>query len=567
MDAEFQYDVFLSHSSDDKEIVRPIAERLRADGLRVWFDEWEIKPGHSIPAKVREGLRQSRMLVFCMSANGFGSKWTTFETDVFTFHDPDHKDRRSIPLRLDDTPVIDGWEHVLYIDWRQEADREQEYAKLLAACSGEIELSSAGEPSATGQLPVGPGVPAIRQHVCMISSEYPPHVSGGLGVHVTRLTQGLTAFADIDLVLPHQKRDYVVPPAGIRTHPMARVEASYEDPISWLHFAQHAFNLLKGITPKPRVIHCHDWVTVLGGIKCRWLLKVPLVFHVHLPNRTPFCSSVENLGLVCADLVTVNSQAMFEQLKDRFPDKEVAVVPNGVDTETFKPGNPATDADPYVFFAGRLVEQKGVDHLLRAFVHVQKRFPKVKLKIAGAGPCKLAYERMADCLLVKKDVDFLGWKGSPELSTLYQGASVVVVPSIYEPFGMTALEAMACARPVVASNTGGLREIIRHGVTGYLAEPGDHLDLAQWIMRLLDRENLRQELGAGAGRLVHESTTYQWPSIARQYAAFYQNLARKTPTLKVPEQARGYVEQICSLAYGLDQTSRGMCSDLFNWMQ
>jgi glycogen synthase len=126
---------------------------------------------------------------------------------------------------------------------------------------------------------------------------------------------------------------------------------------------------------------------------------------------------------------------------------------------------------------------------------------------------------------------------------------------------------MACARPVVASNTGGLREIIRHGVTGYLAEPGDHLDLAQWIMRLLDRENLRQELGAGAGRLVHESTTYQWPSIARRYAAFYQNLACKTPTLKVPEQARGYVEQIRSLAYGLDQTSRGMCSDLFNWMQ
>lgn len=84
---DFTYDVFLSHSAKDKEVVRPVAERLRADGLRVWFDEWEIHPGDSIPAKVEEGLECSRVLVFCMSANAFGSDWVTLESQTFRFRD------------------------------------------------------------------------------------------------------------------------------------------------------------------------------------------------------------------------------------------------------------------------------------------------------------------------------------------------------------------------------------------------------------------------------------------------------------------------------------------------
>src|SRR6266700_5515900 len=75
MSDSFSFDVFLSHSSKDKAVVRPVAQRLRADGLRVWFDEWEIKPGDGIPAKVQVGLEQSRVLVLCISANAFGSDW------------------------------------------------------------------------------------------------------------------------------------------------------------------------------------------------------------------------------------------------------------------------------------------------------------------------------------------------------------------------------------------------------------------------------------------------------------------------------------------------------------
>ena len=105
MSENFQYDVFLSHSAKDKAVVRSLAERLRKDGLKVWFDEWVLKPGDSIPAKIEEGLEHSRVLVLCMSANAFGSDWAQLEAGTFRFRDPLNQERRFIPLRLDETPI------------------------------------------------------------------------------------------------------------------------------------------------------------------------------------------------------------------------------------------------------------------------------------------------------------------------------------------------------------------------------------------------------------------------------------------------------------------------------
>ncbi len=130
---DFTYDVFLSHSAKDKEVVRPLAERLREDGLRIWLDDWEIRPGDSIPAKIEEGLERSRLLVLCMSAHSFGSDWATLESQAFRFRDPLNKERRFIPLRLDEAPLRGSLAQLLYIKWLPE-DREQEYSKLLEAC-------------------------------------------------------------------------------------------------------------------------------------------------------------------------------------------------------------------------------------------------------------------------------------------------------------------------------------------------------------------------------------------------------------------------------------------------
>lgn len=132
MPADFQFDVFLSHSQKDKSVVRELAARLRQDGVRAWLDEEQIKPGDSIPAKIEEGLENSRVLVLCMSTNAFGSEWEQLEASTARFRDPLHKERRFIPLRLDDAPIKGSLAQFHYVDWSG-TQLEEEYAKLLRA--------------------------------------------------------------------------------------------------------------------------------------------------------------------------------------------------------------------------------------------------------------------------------------------------------------------------------------------------------------------------------------------------------------------------------------------------
>ena len=129
---EFSHDVFLSHSSRDKAVVRELAQRLKGDGVRVWFDEWEIGVGQSIPVRINEGLQGSRVLVLVMSQHAFGSEWATLETQSLLFQDPLNRQRRFFPLRLDDTPAPLSLAHFAYADWRGEK-REDAYRQLLGA--------------------------------------------------------------------------------------------------------------------------------------------------------------------------------------------------------------------------------------------------------------------------------------------------------------------------------------------------------------------------------------------------------------------------------------------------
>jgi hypothetical protein len=133
-------------------LVRPLAERLRADGLKVWFDEWVLKPGDSVPAKIEKGLEHSRVLVLCMSAQAFGSDWAQLEAGTFRFRDPLNQERRFIPLRLDDAPIKGSLAQFLYITWRP-AEQEQEYAKLLEACRPITKPTDAEAGPEVGQVP------------------------------------------------------------------------------------------------------------------------------------------------------------------------------------------------------------------------------------------------------------------------------------------------------------------------------------------------------------------------------------------------------------------------------
>ena len=132
MRGTFKYDVFLSYSSKDKEIVTALAERLKKDGLRVWLDSWEIKPGDSIPLKIQQELEQSRTLIMCMSPAYFGSEWGTVEHQTLLFRDPTNAQRRFIPLLIEDCTRPDIIAQFAYVDWRALSD--DAYAEILASC-------------------------------------------------------------------------------------------------------------------------------------------------------------------------------------------------------------------------------------------------------------------------------------------------------------------------------------------------------------------------------------------------------------------------------------------------
>src|SRR4051794_5530161 len=128
----YDYDVFVSYSSHNKEDARDLAERLRAHNLSVWFDDWIIKPGDIIPAAVEKGLESSRVLVLCISQQALSSEWVRLERYTATFRDPTNLYRRFIPVRFDDAPLGDALAKYQYVDWRERSDSE--FKRLLAAC-------------------------------------------------------------------------------------------------------------------------------------------------------------------------------------------------------------------------------------------------------------------------------------------------------------------------------------------------------------------------------------------------------------------------------------------------
>lgn len=142
---DFTFDVFLSHSSKDKAIIRPLAERLQDDGVRVWFDEWSIPFGAMIPAAIEDGLKNSRCLVLCMSANATDADWVNMEQYSFRFKDTLNRDLRFLPLRLDNADLKISLSGFKYIDWRDKT--EQAYQQLLGAClpSGSVPSCLLGE--------------------------------------------------------------------------------------------------------------------------------------------------------------------------------------------------------------------------------------------------------------------------------------------------------------------------------------------------------------------------------------------------------------------------------------
>lgn len=274
---------------------------------------------------------------------------------------------------------------------------------------------------------------------------------------------------------------------------------------------------------EPQVVHAHWWFP--NGVVGTWLgtlSHIPLVTTLHgtdvrLARTVGVAKPLFSHVLKHSAAVTTVSRWLQEEAKDLVPGVNATVAPMPVATELFLPGG-ARDGQR-LLFVGRLNAQKGIEHLLHAMSTMKERAP---LDIVGDGPARPALEEIATQLGISDRLRWHGQLPQRELAPLYQRASAVVVPSTDEGLGLVAVEALLCETPVVAFDSGGLREVVQHEKTGILVKPGDRAALAAALDDLLSRDGRGGDLGR-AGRL-YALSTFAPESSARRYAQIYKQV-------------------------------------------
>lgn len=397
--------------------------------------------------------------------------------------------------------------------------------------------------------------------IALFTNEFPPNIYGGAGVHIDFLSQELAKLGQLEVRCfgdQHETTD-AMNVQGINSCLTKMVDENNSH-IKMFH------NLSKNVemaqaTPQADIIHCHTWYTHLAGIFTRELLQVPLILTTHsLETHRPwkveqlgngyFLSRwLENQAYNTADGIIAVSEQMREDVVEAYgvDPKKVTVIHNGIDPEFYQPTfdeqflldyniNPAI---PFVLFVGRITRQKGISGLIAAAKHFNKNCQIVLC--AGAPDTKeieLETEALINELRQEREGVILISEMLPreKIRVLYSHARVFACPSLYEPFGIINLEAMACETPVVGSHVGGIPEIIIEGETGYLVplESVSRTDfnpknpevfqkaLADKINILLDDEALATQMGkAGRERVLQ---IFSWESIAKTTFDYYQNV-------------------------------------------
>ncbi|MBA3490208.1 MAG: glycosyltransferase family 4 protein [Longispora sp.] len=385
--------------------------------------------------------------------------------------------------------------------------------------------------------------------VLMLSWEYPPVVVGGLGRHVHALATTLAASGhEVTVVTRHAPgaplEEYaegvqiVRVPEDPPTFPLATPSL-----LAWTMAFNHTLTraaLRQTLTKKYDVIHAHDWLVAHTAVTLREHLNLPLVATIHateagrhqgwLPEDLNKCiHSVEWWLAHEACKVLVCSEYMkweVIRLLD-LHDAAVEVIPNGVNERRWRAPKRAVTATrerfagegPLIAYAGRLVYEKGVQDLLAALPELRKRHPGLRAVIAGDGPHRAELEQQTQWLGLGDDVHFTGFMTERELPALLAAADTVVVPSLYEPFGMVALEAASAGAPLAVSRTGGLLEIVTPGQTGMTFSTGNPEELGQAVSALLDNTAAARRSVTRARSMIRKG--YLWPVIGARTSAAY----------------------------------------------
>jgi alpha-maltose-1-phosphate synthase len=403
--------------------------------------------------------------------------------------------------------------------------------------------------------------------IALFTNEYPPNVYGGAGVHVDYLSRELARAEDaqhqIDVYSFGDQNDSV---GNLRVRGIpAPPPATAQDPRHARLLDAFARNLaMVGATEAPEIVHCHTWYSHLAGCIARPLTGAKLVLTTHSlePHRpwkveqlgTAYHASswIEKIAYQTADGVVAVSRAMKDDVVSLYgvDPKRVRVIHNGIDPEEYRPVESGAtlreigvDPDiPFVLFVGRITRQKGILHLVRATRHLD---PGLQIVLcAGAPDTQEIADEMKTLVedAQRESRSRVVWIAEMlpkrQVITLYSHAELFVCPSVYEPFGIINLEAMACETPVVGAAVGGIPEIVVEGKTGVLVsfkpegggspEPRDpdqySRALAKAINDLMADPERRRAMGKAARQRVIEH--FSWKHIAELTLGFYRDLLR-----------------------------------------
>jgi alpha-maltose-1-phosphate synthase len=406
--------------------------------------------------------------------------------------------------------------------------------------------------------------------IAILTNEFPPNVYGGAGVHVEYLTRELAAldggshevqvlaFGDQRVRKANMRVDGVRPPGVVQAHDPRHAK-----------FLETMMNdiVMAGSVREADIAHGHTWYSHFAGCLVKQLTGARLVLSTHSlePHRpwkveqlgTAYHASswIERTAYQNADGVIAVSSSMRRDVHDLYgvPEDRVEIIPNGIDTAEYRPRfqpdvlrKYGVDPDrPFILFVGRITRQKGILHLVRAIPHMRGDIQVVLCAGAPDTPeIEAEMKRLVEDARQRSDHPVL-WiaKMLPrqDVITLYSHASVFVCPSVYEPFGIINLEAMACETPVVASAVGGIPEVVVDGETGILVpiEARGEVDfepvepaafsraLADAVNALLSDETRLRTMAERAR--LHVEEHYSWQSIAAQTLDFYRRTVERDP--------------------------------------
>lgn len=383
-------------------------------------------------------------------------------------------------------------------------------------------------------------------HVLMLSWEFPPRIIGGISSHVYNLSLQLTrlgvAVHVVTCAFPGAPdREEIHGIAVYRTDPYALPAPDFP---SWVYemnlgLQRLGAEILRHMPRERSIIHAHDWLTAKAAIGLKHLHRIPLLSTIHsteygrqrgslssdcnrMIHETEYWLSFESWRIICC------SHYMAEEVRHLFgvPEDKLNIIPNGVNPEEFSEPFEAESfrrqfarpGEALVLYVGRLVYEKGCKILMEAIPRILSQL-EAKFVFVGDGYMREILEEEAKRLKLYDRVFFTGFLQGSALRRLYRVADICVIPSLYEPFGITALEAMAAKCLVIASATGGLAEIVEDGRTGITVPPGNPEALAKGITKALRDAGRYEELRNNALRKVLYE--YDWRKIAKETLDVY----------------------------------------------